>query len=188
MMVVLGLNTVYSVFFLILAFANGAGLLLMLHAEFLAFLLLIVYVGAVAVLFLFVVMMIDGEKKFSPALMWRSGGIPRYSLAVGLSSLILTVELVLVALTWRMSSEALISGSPLQNQSLTFHTMGQLLYTSYVLPFQGVGFIFLIAMVGAIVLTLRHRDGTRKQQVSIQVARQPEDSLRLVDLPRGKVE
>ncbi len=149
-MVIRSTQTVYSVFFLIFAFLNAAGLLIMLHAEFLAFILLIVYVGAVAVLFLFVVMMLGETQTKTPL-------SRRYACAVGGVCLFLLTALGIMVVRWKTSSEALIFGfSPTVDMKNT-EALGNLLYTHYLIPFQGVGLILLIAMIGAIVLTLRHR-------------------------------
>ena len=182
-MVVRGPNTVYGVFFLILAFFNAAGLLVMLHAEFLAFILLIVYVGAVAVLFLFVVMMLDGERKSHQPLARRSSFASRYIFAVAVLVFVFSIEIGLMVVTWRSSPEALSASLAPPSTLSNTQALGQVLYTHYLLPFQGVGLILLIAMVGTIVLTLRHRNGVRRQQVAQQLERDPRESLRLIDIP-----
>ncbi len=180
MMVVTSRNTVHGVLFLILAFVNAAGLFLLAHAEFLAMILVVVYVGAVAVLFLFVVMMLNVELGQNLRISLKS-----YSLVSLLVGSILAVELLLMVISWTTYPEAFdVTSAP-----FTFYdgmpntqVLGNLLYTHYALIFQGAGLILLIAMIGAIVLTLRQREGVRKQKVKAQIASQPTDSIRLVDI------
>ena len=167
-MVIAARNPVHSVLFLILAFFNGAGLFILLGAEFLAFILVIVYVGAVAVLFLFVVMMLDVD--FAE----MRQGMLTYMPVGATIGLILLVELALVLGTWTISPEALqIAGSPAPELAAVTNTeaLGRILYTRYIYFFQAAGMILLVAMIGAIVLTLRHREGVRRQNISDQVAR-----------------
>jgi len=181
-LVVTSRNTVHGVLFLILAFFNASGLFILAHAEFLAMMLIIVYVGAVAVLFLFVVMMLNvevGEVK---------GVAKRYSLIGGLIGGILAVELILMMMSWTPAPEALqLTTVPysLDNKMTNTQALGNLLYTHYALVFQAAGLILLIAMVGAVVLTLRHRGGVKKQKIKTQVERQAKDSLQLLDIPSG---
>jgi NADH-quinone oxidoreductase subunit J len=175
-------NTVHSVLFLIVAFFNAAGLFVLAHAEFLAMILVIVYVGAVAVLFLFVVMMLNVE------LGQRRESIKSYTLIGGLVGGVLAIELILMMFNWRSSPNAVdLTTAPLTLYKGMSNTqaLGNLLYTHYALAFQGAGIILLIAMIGAIALTLRHREGVRKQKVGDQLARQAKDSLQLVDIPSG---
>jgi NADH-quinone oxidoreductase subunit J len=167
-MVIAARNPVHSVLFLILAFFNGAGLFILLGAEFLAFILVIVYVGAVAVLFLFVVMMLDVD--FAEL----RQGMLTYMPVGATIGLILLVELSLVLGTWTITPEALqLVAAPLPDAGVTTNTeaLGQILYTRYVYLFQAAGLILLVAMIGAIVLTLRHREAARRQNISDQVAR-----------------
>ncbi|MBS0272200.1 MAG: NADH-quinone oxidoreductase subunit J [Proteobacteria bacterium] len=180
MMVVTARNTVHSVLFLILAFFNAAGLFVLAQAEFLAMILVIVYVGAVAVLFLFVVMMLDVQ------LSQLRRSAKGYTLIGSLVGSVLAIELIFLMLNWKISSNAPdLTTTPLslyQGMSNT-EALGNLLYTHYALAFQGAGLILLIAMIGAIALTLRHREGVRKQIVGDQLSRQAKESLRLVDIP-----
>ncbi len=180
--VVTSRNTVHSVLFLILAFLNAAGLFILAHAEFLAMILVVVYVGAVAVLFLFVVMMLNVEYGDLKEMK------KRYSLMGGLVGGVLALELVVMMYTWKSSPEAFdLTSSPnsLYKGVPNTQAIGNLLYTHYALIFQGAGVILLIAMIGAIVLTLRQREGVRKQKVGNQIAREAKDSVRLVDIPSG---
>ena len=167
-MVIAARNPVHSVLFLILAFFNGAGLFILLGAEFLAFILVIVYVGAVAVLFLFVVMMLDVD--FAEL----RQGMLTYMPVGATIGMILLVELALVVGAWTLSAEALLLvASPTPDAALVTNTeaLGRILYTRYIYFFQAAGMILLVAMIGAIVLTLRHREGARRQNIADQVAR-----------------
>lgn len=182
MMVVTARNTVHGVLFLILAFFNAAILFILAHAEFLAMMLIVVYVGAVAVLFLFVVMMLSVEVRHhqEPA--------KRYFLIGGLVGVILTIELILMGLSWKASPEAFdltAAPSSFYGGMPNIQVLGSLLYTHYVLVFQAAGIILLIAMVGAIILTLRQREGLKKQKIRDQIARRPKESVRLVDISNG---
>jgi NADH-quinone oxidoreductase subunit J len=165
-MVIAARNPVHSVLFLILAFFNGAGLFILLGAEFLAFILVIVYVGAVAVLFLFVVMMLDVD--FAEL----RQGMLTYMPIGAVIGLILLVELALVLGTWTITPEALqLVGSPTPEAVTNTEALGRILYTRYIYFFQAAGMILLVAMIGAIVLTLRHREGVKRQDIGDQVAR-----------------
>ncbi|HEU0217583.1 MAG TPA: NADH-quinone oxidoreductase subunit J [Stellaceae bacterium] len=181
-MVVTARNPVHSVLFLILAFFNAAGLFVLMGAEFLAMILVIVYVGAVAVLFLFVVMMLDidfaqlrtGAMKYLPV-----------GLAVGL---ILFAELILVFGSWAISPiVSTVAAAPMPTAAGFSNTraLGNLLYTRYIFAFQAAGLILLVAMIGAIVLTLRHRVGTRRQIIAEQLARQRGETVEVVKVPVG---
>ncbi|MFN7176896.1 MAG: NADH-quinone oxidoreductase subunit J [Thermaurantiacus sp.] len=180
-MVILARNPVHSVLWLILAFFNAAGIMISMGAEFLGMILVIVYVGAVAVLFLFVVMMldIDFEK--------LRGGFMR-NLPLGLLiGIILAVELVLIAGAWQFGGFVPDSfDAPVAAAAGLTNTqaIGTILYTDYVFIFQSAGIILLIAMIGAIVLTHRERKGVRRQSVREQQARSPENA---VSLARPKV-
>ncbi len=181
-LVVSARNPVHSVLFLILAFFNAAGLFVLIGAEFLAMILVIVYVGAVAVLFLFVVMMLDID--FAEL---RSGFV-RYLPVGTLVGFILLAELVLVIGGWTVSPSipsqapaAVAGGVPLSNT----RALGDILYTRYVFAFQVAGLILLVAMVGAIVLTLRHRVDVRRQSISAQLARTRAQSVDIVKVPVG---
>jgi NADH-quinone oxidoreductase subunit J len=167
-MVIAARNPVHSVLFLILAFFNGAGLFILLGAEFLAFILVIVYVGAVAVLFLFVTMMLDVD--FAEL----RQGMLTYMPVGATIGLILLVELALVLGTWTITPEALrLVAAPTPDAAVITNTeaLGAILYTRYIYFFQAAGMILLVAMIGAIVLTLRHREGVRRQNIADQVAR-----------------
>ena len=181
-MVVASRNPVHSVLFLIVAFFNVAALFLLIGAEFLAMILVIVYVGAVAVLFLFVVMMLNID-----FLQLRSGFV-RYLPIGTLLGLILLAELVLVIGSWAMTpslpSQALVvatGGVSLTNT----RALGDILYTRYLLAFQAAGLILLVAMIGAIVLTLRHRADVRRQSVPAQLARTRAETVAVVKVPLG---
>jgi len=167
-MVIAARNPVHSVLFLILAFFNGAALFILLGAEFLAFILVIVYVGAVAVLFLFVVMMLDVD--FAEL----RQGMLTYMPVGATIGMILLVELALVLGAWTLTPQALLLvGSPTPDAAVLSNTeaLGLILYTRYIYFFQAAGMILLVAMIGAIVLTLRHREGVRRQNIADQVAR-----------------
>jgi NADH-quinone oxidoreductase subunit J len=177
-MVIAARNPVHAVLFLILAFFNSAGLFVLIGAEFIAMILVIVYVGAVAVLFLFVVMMLDinfAELK---------QGVLQYLPVGALIGLILLVELVLVLASWRLAPGAamLASTPPVENTQ----AIGLLMYTRYVYLFQGAGLILLVAMIGAIVLTLRSREGVRRQSIARQVARRREEAVAVVQVKSGE--
>ena len=169
-------NPVHSVLWLIFAFFNAAGLFLLIGAEFLAFLLVIVYVGAVAVLFLFVVMMLDVD--FAEL---RSG-FARY-LPVGLLlALALLAELVIGLFARSEGAIQLGTSLPATPEGITnIEALGNLLYTRYVFIFEAAGLVLLVAMVGAIVLTQRHRPDTKPQNVSEQIRRRPEDAIVKID-------
>ena len=182
-MVVSARNPVHSVLFLILAFFNAAGLFVLLGAEFLAMILVIVYVGAVAVLFLFVVMMLDID--FSEL---RSGYM-RYLPIGALIGFILLGELILVFGSWVIAPGiAGLAAAPLPPSGAAIsntRALGDLLYTRYIFAFQSAGLILLTAMIGAIVLTLRTRVGVRRQSISGQLARTRAEAVALVKAPLG---
>jgi len=184
-MVIAARNPVHSVLFLILGFFNAAGLFVLMGAEFLAMILVVVYVGAVAVLFLFVVMMLDVD--FAAL---RSGFL-RYLPIGGTIGLILLGELALIVSAWSFAPEAASAAQlpiPDPGQMTNTHALGLVLYTDYVYAFQVAGVILLVAMVGAIVLTLREREGVRRQDVSRQINRTREQSIEVVKVPtRGGV-
>ena len=181
-MVVASRNPVHSVLFLIVAFFNAAALFLLIGAEFLAMILVIVYVGAVAVLFLFVVMMLNID-----FLQLRAGFV-RYLPIGTLLGLILFAELVLVIGSWAVSP-SLPSAAPVLvtgGVSLTnTRALGDILYTRYLFAFQAAGLILLVAMIGAIVLTLRHRADVRRQSISAQLARRHTETVEVVKVPLG---
>ena len=179
-MVIAARNPVHSVLFLILGFFNAAGLFVLMGAEFLAMILVVVYVGAVAVLFLFVVMMLDVD--FAAL---RSGFL-RYLPIGGTIGLILFGELALVAGAWSFAPEAASATQlpiPDPGQITNTHALGLVLYTDYVYAFQVSGLILLVAMIGAIVLTLREREGVRRQDVGRQINRTREQSIQVVKVP-----
>tara|TARA_Y100001970_G_C14259053_1_gene878023 strand:- start:8872 stop:9501 length:630 start_codon:yes stop_codon:yes gene_type:complete len=182
-MVIGSKNPVHSVLFLILAFFNSAGLFVLMGSEFIAMILIIVYVGAVAVLFLFVVMMLDVDfSKFR-------AGFTKYLPIGGVVGVILLAELILV-LTAGSGSFELPSktSSPTPDPSIVENTeaLGNILYTDYAYLFQISGFILLIAMVGAIVLTHRKRDEVKKQRISDQVNRDPKEAVTLKKVGPGE--
>ena len=181
-MVISARNPVHSVLFLILAFFNAAALFVLLGAEFLAMILVIVYVGAVAVLFLFVVMMLDIN------FVELRQGFMRY-LPVGATiGLILFVELLLVFGAWvaGASPGGLAAPTPAVAAVTNTDALGRLLYTRYVYAFQASGIVLLVAMIGAIVLTLRERTGVRRQSIAAQVGRRREETVEVVKVRTGQ--
>jgi NADH-quinone oxidoreductase subunit J len=180
LMVISSKNPVHSVLFLILAFFNAAGLFVLLGAEYIAMTLVIVYVGAVAVLFLFVVMMLNVNFEE------LREGFLRYLPIGALVASTLLGELVLVFfLSLKFPTALAPAAQPLPAASNT-QAIGNVLYTWYLYPFQMAGIILLIAMIGAIVLTLRHRPGVRRQNISKQLARKRQDSVELVKMQPGQ--
>ena len=181
-MVISAKNPIHSVLFLILAFFNAAGLFVMLGAEFIAMILVIVYVGAVAVLFLFVVMMLDIN------LTELRQGFLQYLPIGALIGLVLVIELIFVLAGWQLSPElasmAQAPAAALGDKSNTAQ-LGEILYTRYAFLFQGAGIVLLIAMMGAIVLTLRHRD-IKRQKISRQVAQKPADTIEIRKVRPGE--
>jgi len=181
--VVLARNPVHSVLWLILAFFSSAGLFVLLGAEFVAMLLVIVYVGAVAVLFLFVVMMLDVD--FAQL----KQGLSQY-LPVGLLiGIVLIMELTLVVGQWAIAGSAPIVRAAVAPQPEDVHNtiaLGQIIYDDYVYLFQTAGLILLVAMVGAIVLTLRHREDIKRQSIFSQIYRDPAKTLELKDVKPGQ--
>lgn len=172
LMVITARNPVHSVLFLIVAFFNASGLFILLGAEFIAMMLLIVYVGAVAVLFLFVVMMLDID--FANL---RKGSIRYVSLALVLGGVFL-FELITIYMYWRMAPQAVIA-PPLPDVPNT-QALGMVLYTEYIFAFQMSGLILLVAMIGTIVLTLRKRTDIKRQSMRAQYLRKAEDVLEIV--------
>ena len=180
-MVISSRNPVHSVLFLILCFFNAAGLFILLGAEFLAMILVVVYVGAVAVLFLFVVMMLDVD------FVQLRQGMLNYLPVGGTIGLIVLVELVLVLGTWTISSDALTAAAAPSSGGVTnTEALGQILYTKYVYFFEAAGLVLLVAMIGAIVLTLRHKQGVKRQDISVQVARNPATAMEVVKVKPGQ--
>ena len=181
-MVISARNPVHAVLFLILAFFNSAGLFVLLGAEFLAMILVVVYVGAVAVLFMFVVMMLD----ISVAELRQ--GFLQYLPLGGVVGLILLLELAVIVGGFVTSSD--ISGHieapiPPPTEMANTEAIGHLLYTKYVYFFQSAGMILLVAMIGAIVLTHRSRDGVKKQNINRQLDRRPEDTVEIKKIQTG---
>lgn len=174
-------NPVHSVLFLILTFFTSAGLFVLLGAEFLAMLLVVVYVGAVAVLFLFVVMMLDVD------FVELKQGFLEYLPVGALVGLALFAELGLVAAASMNARGAPIALAPEgENPVTNAEAIGRVLYTDYLLVFQLAGLILFVAMIGAIVLTLRHRPGVRKQDIHAQVNRKRSDGVELKDIRPGQ--
>jgi NADH-quinone oxidoreductase subunit J len=182
-MVISARNPVHSVLFLILAFFNSAGLFILLGAEFLAMILVIVYVGAVAVLFLFVVMMLDID--FTEL---RSGFM-RYLPIGALIGLVLLAELMLLFGSWVIAPGVVgIAAAPMSPAAAHLtntRALGDVLYTRYLFAFQAAGLILLVAMIGAIVLTLRQRVGVRRQSIAGQLARSRAQAVAVVSVPLG---
>ena len=180
-MVISARNPVHSVLFLILAFFNAAGLFVLIGAEFLAMVLVVVYVGAVAVLFMFVVMMLDIN-----FIRMREGFL-QYLPIGGLIGLILLVELVLVGASWSLSpqEQAVVAEQPTPLTITNTEALGDLFYTDYFYLFQAVGFILLVAMISAITLTLRKRPDTRRQDIGEQVHRLREQTVELRKISPG---
>jgi NADH-quinone oxidoreductase subunit J len=181
-MVVGARNPVHSVLFLILAFFNAAGLFVLLGAEFLAMILVIVYVGAVAVLFLFVVMMLDVD------FVQLRQGFLNYLPVGALVAFVLLAELMIVVGGWAFAPNApTIIAAPTPTGGVTNTVaLGQILYTRYAFFFEIAGLILLVAMIGAIVLTLRHRVYVKRQSIAVQVARGPATSIEVRKVPTGR--
>ena len=185
LMVITSRNTVHSVFFLILDFISVGCLFIMIGAEFLGMILLIVYVGAVAVLFLFVVMMLNvSEQKQSWFIGQKSTHIPSGLIV----SLLIFLELLVVIGGWKykdniMSSSSLIISDKISNT----HQIGNVMYTDFILYFQVSGIILLLAMIGAIILTYQKREGVKKQSYVNQISREPSTSIEMkkVDFNKG---
>ena len=181
-MVISARNPVHSVLFLILAFFNAAGLFVLMGAEFIAMILVIVYVGAVAVLFLFVVMMLDIN------FVELRQGFLQYLPIGALVGLVLLAELILVFGSWAIapdSAERIAAPAPPVADVTNTHAIGRVLYTDYVYLFQAAGLVLLVAMIGAIVLTLRSREGVRRQNISVQVSRRREESVEVRHVEPG---
>ncbi len=173
-MVISARNPVYSVLFLILAFFNAAGLFILLGAEFLAMILVVVYVGAVAVLFLFVVMMLDVD--FTE---FKQGFLQYLPLGASLGfAVLIEIALVVGAWTIRPASIANVT-TPMPPGMTNTMALGQVLYTRYAYLFEAAGLILLTAMIGAIVLTLRHKVGIKRQKVALQTERTPAEAVEI---------
>ena len=184
-MVTVSKNTVHSVFFLILDFISISCLFIMIGAEFLGMIMLIVYVGAVAVLFLFVVMMLNVAQQKNQ---WFASSSSSRHIPIGLLiSLIIFLELVIVIGGWKYKPELISVNSLSIDQNITnTHQIGYVLYTDYIHLFQISGMILLVSMVGAIILTFRKRTGLKRQSYFKQVSREAKDSVDLIDVKSGK--
>jgi NADH-quinone oxidoreductase subunit J len=184
-MVTVSKNTVHSVFFLILDFISISCLFIMIGAEFLGMIMLIVYVGAVAVLFLFVVMMLNVAQQKNQWLLSEdsSGHIP-----IGLIiSALIFFELIIVIGGWKYKPDFLNSNNLyITSEISNTHSLGQILYTDYIHVFQISGMILLIAMIGAIVLTFRQREGVKKQSYIKQISRERSEGVEVLDVPSNK--
>ena len=185
-MVTVSKNTVHSVFFLILDFISISCLFIMIGAEFLGMIMLIVYVGAVAVLFLFVVMMLNvaqQKNQWFNSESTTSGHIP-----IGLIiSTIIFFELIIVVGGWKYKPELSSPNSTvILNETSNTHSLGQVLYTDYIHVFQISGMILLIAMIGAIVLTFRQREGVKTQSYLKQISRERSDGIEVLEVPSNK--
>ena len=182
-MVIAANNPVHSVLFLILAFVNAAGLFVLMGAEFLAMILVVVYVGAVAVLFLFVVMMLDVD--FAEL---RQGFL-QYLPVGAVVGVIMLIELILVVGAWAVGPEvqqAITTPIPPIGRMPNTEAIGHVLYTRYVYFFQAAGLVLLVAMIGAIVLTLRHKPNVRRQSIAAQVARTRATAIDIVKVRPGQ--
>ena len=184
-MVTVSKNTVHSVFFLILDFISISCLFIMIGAEFLGMIMLIVYVGAVAVLFLFVVMMLNVAQQKNQWLLSEdsSGHIP-----IGLIiSALIFFELIIVIGGWKYKPDLFNSNNlDISSELSNTHSLGQILYTDYIHVFQISGMILLIAMIGAIVLTFRQREGVKKQSYIKQISRERSEGVEVLDVPSNK--
>ena len=182
-MVTVSKNTVHSVFFLILDFISISCLFIMIGAEFLGMIMLIVYVGAVAVLFLFVVMMLNvAEQKQSWFIGKKSNHIP-----IGLIvSVLILLELLVVVGGWKYKDDLMSSSTLNMSNISNTHQLGLVMYTDYILYFQLAGVILLLSMIGAILLTFRQRKGVKKQSYFNQISRNPSSSIELRDVASNK--
>jgi NADH-quinone oxidoreductase subunit J len=182
-MVIAARNPVHSVLFLILAFVNAAGLFVLMGAEFLAWILIIVYVGAVALLFLSVVMMLDVD--FSAL----RRGVLSYLPVGALIGAVLLVELLIIVGAWAVGpdvAKAITAPIPPPAQVSNTQALGLVLYTNYIYFFQAAGIILLVAMIGAIVLTLHHKPNVRRQIIAQQVARSKATAIKIVKVKSGQ--
>ena len=184
-MVIVSRNTVHAVFFLILDFISIASLFILIGAEFLGMMMIIVYVGAVAVLFLFVVMLLNvSEQKLS----WFRGARKTKHIPIGLAvGVVILLELIVVVGGWKYRDT--FSETKFLNFEKDFtntHAIGNVMYTEYIYLFQISGLILLLSMIGAIVLTYRKREGVKRQDYFTQVGREREDSIKLVEVESGK--
>ena len=184
-MVTASKNTIHSVFFLILDFISISCLFIMIGAEFLGMIMLIVYVGAVAVLFLFVVMMLNVSKQTNTWFESKSG---YEHIPIGMIiSLIIFFELIIVVGGWKYKPEVISASTIAIDQNTTnTHSIGNVLYTEYIHLFQLSGMILLVAMIGAIVLTFRKRTGIKRQSYFLQISREESDGVELVDIKNNE--
>ena len=181
-MVTVSKNTVHSVFFLILDFISISCLFIMIGAEFLGMIMLIVYVGAVAVLFLFVVMMLNVAQQKNQ---WFNSEATSSHIPIGLIiSTIIFFELIIVIGGWQYKPELLSPNSTqISNEISNTHSLGQILYTDYIHVFQISGMILLVAMIGAIVLTFRKREGVKTQSYLKQISRERSEGIQVLEVP-----
>ncbi len=184
-MVTASKNTVHSVFFLILDFISISCLFIMIGAEFLGMIMLIVYVGAVAVLFLFVVMMLNVAQQKNQ---WFAGQVTSKHIPVGLIiSTLIFFEIIIVIGGWKYKPEIFDINNSLANTSVSnTHSLGQILYTDYIHVFQISGMILLVAMVGAIVLTFRQRSGVKRQSYIKQISRERAEGVEVLEVQSNK--
>ena len=184
-MVTAARNTVHSVFFLILDFISISCLFIMIGAEFLGMIMLIVYVGAVAVLFLFVVMMLNVAQQKNQ---WFGSSKNSSHIPIGLLvSLIIFFELIIVVGGWKYKPDLLNASTiTISQETSNTHSLGNVLYTDYIHLFQISGMILLVAMIGAIVLTFRERSGVKRQSYIKQISREKKDGVQVVDVPSNK--
>ena len=184
-MVTVSKNTVHSVFFLILDFISISCLFIMIGAEFLGMIMLIVYVGAVAVLFLFVVMMLNVAQQKNQ---WFASSNTSKHIPIGvIISTIIFFELIIVIGGWKYKPDLLTSMSLTVDQNISnTHSIGYVLYTDYILIFQFCGMLLLVSMIGAIVLTYRKREGVKKQSYFKQISRERSEGVELTEVPRNK--
>ncbi len=184
-MVTASKNTVHSVFFLILDFISISCLFIMIGAEFLGMIMLIVYVGAVAVLFLFVVMMLNvAQQKNQWFLSSQSSGHIPFGLII---SIVIFFELIIVIGGWKYKPDLFYKvNSQLTENISNTHSLGQILYTDYIHVFQISGMILLVAMIGAIILTYRQREGVKKQSYIKQISRERSEGVQVLDVEKNK--
>ena len=180
-LVVSARNPVHSVMWLITAFFSSAGLFVLLGAEFLAMLLVVVYVGAVAVLFLFVVMMLDVD--FAEL----KQGFLSYLPLGGLIAIVLAIELAMIGMSWESAPQAeALRAAAMPDGMSNVEALGNVIYDQYVYFFQIAGLVLLVAMIGAIVLTLRHKEGVKRQSVTAQVGRDRKTAVEMLDIKPGQ--
>ena len=183
LMVISARNPVHSVLFLILSFVNASGLFVLLGAEFLAMILVVVYVGAVAVLFLFVVMMLNvSEQKQSWFIGKKSNHLPTGLIV----SVLILLELLVVVGGWKYKEDLMSSSTLILSDVSNTHQLGLVMYTDYILYFQLAGIILLLSMIGAILLTFRKRTGVKRQSYFKQISRDPSSAIELKDVESNK--